>query len=285
MIESSPAPQDQPRDVLLEIERAIAELQQRHGERVRDLATQLLADVDAVHRAGLTHLIGAIRGMAGDAFVNRLVADPAIRLLLMSYDLVAVDRRLMAEEALDTVRGHLHAHGIDVEILEVVGGVVYVRLHGGGDTRLASEVVIRDVEEALRAGFIGFQELVTRPRSREVPIIPIDLRRAHRPVYRDVLDAADLAPGDMRAVELEGRPVLVVRTAAEWLAIANRCGETPLPLQYSRLEETTLHCSWHGCRYDVRTGTRLDAPGVRLAVFPVTVDEGKVRIAVGVEGP
>ena len=68
--------------------------------------------------------------MAGDAFINRLAADPAIRLLLMSYDLLAVDRRLLAEEALDTVRGHLHDHGIDVELSEVVGGAVYVKLHG-----------------------------------------------------------------------------------------------------------------------------------------------------------
>ena len=86
---------------------------------------------------GLSHLMDVIRGMGGDAFVNRLIGDPAIRMLLMSYDLVPVDRRLMAEEALDMVRGHLHSHGVDVEILEVVGGVVYVRIHGLGcdDTR------------------------------------------------------------------------------------------------------------------------------------------------------
>ena len=64
--------------------------------------------------------MGAIQSMAGDAFVNRLTGDPAIRLLLMSYDLLAVDRRTLAEEALDAVRGHLHAHGVDVELVEVL---------------------------------------------------------------------------------------------------------------------------------------------------------------------
>ncbi|HTG12574.1 MAG TPA: NifU family protein, partial [Candidatus Eisenbacteria bacterium] len=92
--------------------------------------TALLQGIDAVHRTALTHLVDAIRGMAGDAFVNRLAGDPAIRLLLMSYELLAVDRRLVAEEALDAVRGHLHDHGIDVELVDVVGGAVYVRLHG-----------------------------------------------------------------------------------------------------------------------------------------------------------
>ncbi|MBA3270007.1 MAG: Rieske 2Fe-2S domain-containing protein [Acidobacteria bacterium] len=283
MSEPSSSPHEPARDVLLDIERSIAELQRQHGGRVAELVVQLLADIDAVHRAGLTHLMDAIRGMGGDAFVNRLVTDPAIRMLLMSYDLVAVDRRLMAEEALDTVRGHLHAHGVDVEILEVVGGVVYVRLHGVAASRIAADAVAHDLEEALRAEFVGFQELVTRERTKAVTIIPVDLRRAHRPVYRDVLEVDAIEPGEMRPVDLDGHPVLVVRTPTEWLAIANHCGDTPLPLQFSRVDGTTLHCSWHGCQYDVRTGMRLDGPGARIAIFPVKVEEGKVRIAIGVE--
>lgn len=272
------------RDLLVEVEQLIAQLQGSHGPRVSEQVTQLLEDIDAIHRAGLTHLIQAIRGMAGDAFLNKLVADPAIRMLLMSYDLVAVDRRLQAEEALDTVRGHLHSHRIDVEILEVVGGVVYVRLHGLEAQQMAEQAVITDVEEALTAGFIGFQELVTRERhpSTSAPI-PVGIRRPHKPVYRDVLDAGMLASGGMQKVEIDGRPVLLLRAGNEWLAVGNRCGDTPLPLEFSRLEGAILHCSWHGCQYDIRNGTRLDRPGARLSVFPVSVQDGRVRIAVDVE--
>lgn len=272
------------RDLLVEAERLIAELQGGHGPVVSAQVTQLLDDIDAVHRAGLTHLMQAIRGMGGDAFVNKLIADPAIRILLMSYDLVPVDRRLQAEEALDSARGHLHARGVDVEILEVVGGVVYVRLHGVHTPEIAPEAVVRDVEEALRASFIGFQELVTRERQPRVSAVPLTLRRAHKPVYQDLPDVETIADGGMKGVEVDGRPVLIVRAAGEWLAVGNRCGESPLPLEFSRLEGTTLHCSWHGCQYDVRTGARIDAAGDRLAVFPVSVQDGKVRIAVDVEG-
>lgn len=285
MSEPEPSADDSSRDLLLEVEQLIAKLQDSHGPRVSEQVTRLLQDIDAIHRAGLTHLMQAIRGMGGDAFVNKLVADPAIRMLLMSYDLVAVDRRLQAEEALDTVRGHLHMHGIDVEILEVVGGVVYVRLHGLEAKRLSEEAVRRDIEEALRAGFIGFQELVARERqsASAAVAIPVGLRRAHKPRYRDVLDADALRAGEMKGVEVDGRPVLLVRAGEEWLAVGNRCGDTPLPLEFSRLDGTTLHCSWHGCQYDVRMGTRLDGPGDRLTVFPVNVENGKVRIAIDVE--
>ena len=271
-------------DLLLEVEQLIAELEHGHGPTVGERVTRLLKDVDAIHRAGLTHLMQAIRSMGGEAFVNRLIADPAIRILLMSYDLVAADRRLSAEEALDTVRGHLHAHGVDVEILEVVGGVVYVRLHGLAGSAIPEQAVLQDLEEALRAGFIGFQELVTRDPHATGPVISIGaLRRANRPVYRDVFDAATLKDGEMRAVDVEGQSALFARVDGEYLAVSNRCAGTPLPLEFSTLEGAVLRCSWHGCRYDLRTGGRVDGAGDRLAVFPVSVENGIVRIAIDVE--
>ena len=275
--------QEQP-DLLAEIEHLIGELQNRHGSDVREHTTKLLEDIDAIHRAGLTHLMTVIRSMGGDAFVNRLIADPAIRMLLMSYDLVPVDRRLMAEEALDAVRGHLHAHGVDVEILEVVGGVVYVRLHGLGATTLEESAVVHDLEEALRDGFIGFQELVPRERRHEPKPIPIGgLRHPHRPVYRGVLASNALAPGQMSEVDVDGTSVLIARVGDDHYAILNRCGDSPLPLHYGTLNGAEVTCSWHGCRYDVRTGARTDGVDARVGVFPVRVEDGHVRIAVDVE--
>lgn len=278
-------PGDSP-DLLADVERLIGELQNRHGVEVRDLVTRLLADIDAVHRAGLTHLMDAIRGMAGDAFINRLIADPAIRLLLMSYDLVPIDRRLMAEEAMDAVRGHLHARGIDLEILDVVGGVVYMRIHGLTAGGIDQADVVRDVEEALRDGFIGFQELVPRERASTATATTIaigGLRKAHRPVYHDALAAGALASGQIKGLDVNGQPILIARVGDDYFAVSNRCGESPLPLEFSTLEGTELVCSWHGCRYDVRTGVRLDRGGERLPVYPVRIENGRLLLAVEVE--
>ena len=274
------APSD---DLLVEIERLIDRLQHAHGAAVAAESTRLLEAVDAVHRAGLTHLMAVIRSMGGDAFVNRLIADPAIRILLMSYDLVAADRRLAAEEALDAARGHLHAHGIDVEILEVVGGVVYVHLHAAPGANLPEGAVLRDLQEALRAGFIGFQELVTRaPQSTAAPI-PLTLLR--RPIYVDAIAADTLADGAARAADVDGRAVLVVRIADEYVAVSNRCGSSPLPLEFSTVDGAELRCSWHGCRYNLHTGARLDATGDRLTVYPVRVQNGHVQIAIAAAVP
>lgn len=270
------------RDLLVDVERLIAELQGEHGPVVRARVEQLLQNVDAVHRAGLTHLMDAIRGMGGDAFVNRLIADPAIRMLLMSYDLVPIDRRLMAEESIDAVRGHLHARGIDIEITEVVGGVVYVRLHGvqaGGD---AEKAVVHDLEEALRASFIGFQELVTRGRTPAVTTIPVAGLRRNKPVYAEAAQLDALPDTSLTAVEAGGHAMVLVRSGHDVFALDNRCGSSPLPLQFSALEGTTLVCSWHGCRYDARTG-KPEGHGEPVRVFPVRIEEGRVLVAVDVE--
>ena len=147
-------------DLLVEVEQLITALADHPDPNVGETADALLANIDVVHRTALTRLMGAIQSMAGDAFVNRLTADPAIRLLLMSYDLLAVDRRTLAEEALDAVRGHLHSHGVDVELVEVLGGVVTVRLHGAPpQDDPAYAAVLRDIDEALSAGLLGFQEI------------------------------------------------------------------------------------------------------------------------------
>src|SRR4030095_12327823 len=153
-------------DILEEVQRLIDALESHPDPAVRADVTALLRGIDAVHRTALTHLVDGIRGMAGDAFVNRLAGDPAIRLLLMSYELLAVDRRLQAEEALDTVRGHLHGHGIDIELTDVVGGAVYVKLHGVARPNDA-DAIRHDLEEALTTGLLGFQELVLGDRAEQ----------------------------------------------------------------------------------------------------------------------
>lgn len=279
-------------DLLEEAEQLIATLSAHPDPAVGAAASALLERIDTVHRTALAHLMGAIQSMAGDAFVNRLTGDPAIRLLLMSYDLLAVDRRTLAEEAIDAVRGHLHSHGIDVELVEVLGGVISVRIHGVMPADASYAGVVRDVEEALRAGLLGFQELEihdgkgARVAAVDSTFLPAaSLQRAFRPVYCEVCRADEIAPGTMRGVIVDGAAVLLVRVGEELFAVRNACGESPLPLDYSTLDGTELRCSWHGCRYDVRTGRRLDRPDAareeHLTVLPVRVSDGLIQVVVG----
>lgn len=276
-------------DLLSEAEELIGILTTHADPAVGAATTALLQRIDAVHRTALQHLMGAIQSMAGDAFINRLTGDAAIRLLLMSYDLLAVDRRTLAEEALDAVRGHLHAHGVNVELVDVLGGVVAVRVHGIAPDVAAWGGVVADIEQALRAGLLGFQELdvrndlAERPAAVDSTFLPVAaLQRAFRPVYRDACATGDVAAGGVHGVLVDGVPVLLARVQDEFFAVRNTCGSSPLPLDYSLLDGTELRCSWHACRYDIRTGHRLDRPDAGrdelLQVMPVRVHEGRLQV-------
>jgi nitrite reductase/ring-hydroxylating ferredoxin subunit len=288
MAQPEPPDRDDAPDVFAEVDHAIARLQAHADPAVRTALEAVLRGVDGVHRAGLTHLVHALHGLGGETLINRLIADPAIRMLLMSYDLIATDRRLQAEEALDTVRGHLHDHGVDVEIQEVVGGVVYVRLHVDRDAPRPApptERIRADLEAALREYLIGFQELELRDRNRDAPpaavIPPAAILRANRPVYADALAADELPEGSMRAAAVNGISVLFARVEGQVYAVRDQCGDSPLPLALGTLDGGEVHCSWHGCRYDVRSGRRLDGEG-RLQVLPTAIEEGRIRVAVDV---
>lgn len=279
----------QPRDDLLdEIADIIDSLESYPDPAVREHVAALLGGIDAVHRTALTHLFTAIVGIGGEQFMDRLTADPAIRLLFMSYDLLAVDRRINTEEALDAVRGHLHSHGVDVELLDVGGSEVFVKLHGVEKSGLPVDAVRRDIEAALREGLIGFQILVIGERQRAPKAAELvklgGLRRANRPVYHSAFPATDLEPGETRAIEAGAESILIANVGGEYYAVAANCGDSPLPLAYSSLDDAVLVCSWHGCRYDVRSGVRADASGGdRIRVYPVRVEAGNVEVAVGVE--
>ena len=223
----------------------------------------MLEGIDAVHRAGLTHLVQALHGLSGDTLINRLIADPAIRMLLMSYDLIAVDRRLQAEEALDTVRGHLHEHGVDVEIQEVVGGVVYVRLHVArqdGHDALPLDRIRADLEAALREFLIGFQELEFRDRDLhaaaicDCPARGAQACQSARSIY-DALDADEVPEGTLRAAMVNDVSVLFGRVAGEVYAIRNQCGDSPLPLDlgHARRRGSAMFVAWLPLRHPLGT--------------------------------
>lgn len=277
----------EPDDLLEVVQRAITRLGQHADPAVRAEVEALLAGIDAVHRTALGRLVSALQSMGGDALMTRLVADPAIRMLLMSYDLIAVDRRLMAEEALDAVRGHLHAHGVDLELIDVVGGVVYLQFHGMDRGGVPEHLVRQDVELALREGLRGFQQLeigARQPTSSGGSVfVPLaGLRRLNKPVLQRVARSADLEPGRVLGVLVDGLAILVANVEGQFHAVQDRCGDSPLPLQFSPLAGHVLTCSWHGCQYDVRTGHRLDRPGPGLTVYPVSAAGGDVQVAVAV---
>lgn len=91
----------------------------------------------------------------------------------------------------------------------------------------------------------------------------------------------DLQPGVLKAVEIEGVPVLLysLERRNQVFAFRNTCPGSALPLHLGSIAQGELHCPWHGCRYDPRTGKQIGGSGLDLEPFNVTVREGNVFVA------
>ena len=275
----------------MEFDQAIAELDTLIDTLERDgdeRALMLLQLIDAVHRPGLELIAADERD------------HPVAQALLAMYDLAPLDDHTEVEEALDEIRPYIESHGGGLKLLDVEEGVVHVEMSGACNGCAGSAITLRrGVEEILRERYEGFKEVVAHePEGTEAQngngaagpqLLQIEglskVEGLRKPVFEQVAQLADLSPGELTAVEVDGKSVLLANVDNEVYAFWNVCPvDDRSPLDGGRLAGTALVCPWHNCAYDARSGKRVDDrpqdPG--LAVLPVAIRDGAVEVAVNV---
>ncbi len=258
----------------MDFDKAVAELDalvqtlERDGDQRALLLLQL---IDAIHRPALERIC------AGD------LEHPAARALLGMYDLVETGEFTLVEEALDQVRPYIHSHGGEVELLDVDDGRVHLRLSGACEGCAASAMTLtRGIEQALRDHFPSFREIVAEAPDRSSEAL-LQITPMKRPVFVDVAAFSDLATGELRGAVADDIPILLANVEDEIYAFKNACPIDGRPLDEGRLTGTVLVCPWHNCAFDARSGKRVDdETEPPLAVVPIAVHEGAVRVAVNV---
>lgn len=260
----------------MEFDKAVAELEalvetlEREGD---ERALLLLQLVDAIHRPGLERIA------AGDT------DDPLAQALLQMYDISPPADEVLVEEALDDVRPYINSHGGEIELLGVADGIVRLRMSGSCAGCAASALTLkRGVEEALRAHYPGFREVIAEEAEGDAGPQLLQIENLRRPVFTDAGAAANLSPGEVQATELEGIGLLLANYRGEIYALRDGCPVDGNSLGGARLTaEGVIVCPWHNCAYDVRTGARVDGEdGDGLTVVPVALQNGTVQVAVNV---
>ena len=93
-----------------------------------------------------------------------------------------------------------------------------------------------------------------------------------------VATAGDLSTGEGRVVEVEGRALALFNVDGVYHCIENACPHRGGPLGEGDLEGRVVSCPWHAWRWDVTTGANTNNPAVRVAAYPVTVEDGAVFV-------
>lgn len=88
----------------------------------------------------------------------------------------------------------------------------------------------------------------------------------------------EIAEGQGRVVEVEGRTLALFNVGGTLYAIDNTCPHRGGPLGEGDVEGAIVTCPWHGWRWDVTTGRNANNPTVQVACYPVSVERDGVFV-------
>ncbi|XP_078536284.1 apoptosis-inducing factor 3-like [Lissotriton helveticus] len=99
-------------------------------------------------------------------------------------------------------------------------------------------------------------------------------------ITREVCDETDLQDGEMKEFDVEGHPVLLVKSNGKFSAVGGKCTHYGAPLVKGVLVGDRVRCPWHGACFNTQSGDIEDYPGLdSLPCFKVVVNKGKVTIS------
>lgn len=103
---------------------------------------------------------------------------------------------------------------------------------------------------------------------------------AGKKITREVCDETDLQDGEMKEFDVEGHPVLLVKSNGKFSAVGGKCTHYGAPLVKGVLVGDRVRCPWHGACFNTQSGDIEDYPGLdSLPCFKVVVNQGKVTIS------
>ena len=94
-----------------------------------------------------------------------------------------------------------------------------------------------------------------------------------------ILSKAEL-PGDGEAREIpcDGKMLCIANVDGKISAMDNVCPHRGGPLGQGMIERGKVVCPWHGWAYDPTTGVPDQNPNVKVAVYPLKIENGDVLI-------
>jgi nitrite reductase/ring-hydroxylating ferredoxin subunit len=85
-------------------------------------------------------------------------------------------------------------------------------------------------------------------------------------------------PGGRALLRIEQRCMALFNINGEYHAIDDSCPHQGSSLASGKLDGRTVQCPAHGLRFDLRTGCMVNVPAMRIAVYPIQIEEGRVFV-------
>lgn len=116
-------------------------------------ARELVSLVLDLHGIGLARLLAVIaRSDEGATLVARLIDDDHIRAMLLLHGLHPEDMTTRVRRAVERLTPHLGVHGLRLDLVEIAGGQVRLRLSDSGAGTIQKQLLWalpREIEDAI----------------------------------------------------------------------------------------------------------------------------------------
>jgi 3-phenylpropionate/trans-cinnamate dioxygenase ferredoxin subunit len=106
--------------------------------------------------------------------------------------------------------------------------------------------------------------------------------------FHPVADVGDVGEGELLGVQTpSGEPVCLVKFRGEIHALSDCCTHSEFPISDGSLgPDGSLECTWHGARFDCRSGAVRKGPAEdALPVYEVRIEAGKVLVGPRIRRP
>ena len=96
--------------------------------------------------------------------------------------------------------------------------------------------------------------------------------------YQTVARVGEVVEGQGLPVEVDGRPIALFLAGGAYYAIDDMCPHQGAPLCDGSVDGKSVMCTWHGWRFSLEDGRRLDAPRGKVVTYPVRVVGDEIQI-------
>lgn len=288
---------------LAHVDALVGELQQLPDPASRALVEELLSTVLDLHGEALSRMLEAVgpRGEpAADRLIEVMAEDDLIRGVLLLHGLHPMNLRSRVEGALESVRPYMKTHGGGVELIDVAGDIVRIRLEGHCQGCPSSAVTLKlAVEKAIyeAAPDVSAIEVVEpddAPASGPPQIaglVSLPMASAARPAPRRSVAlsgewitlaarATHIENGSVLKTAADGESVVIARAGNVFYAYVAACPACEGRMEGATLDGAVLVCDSCAARYDIRRAGAGVGTDFRMEPLPLLEESGVLRIAI-----
>jgi Fe-S cluster biogenesis protein NfuA/nitrite reductase/ring-hydroxylating ferredoxin subunit len=290
---------------LAHVDALVGELQRLPDTASVAMVEELLSTVLDLHGEALSRMLDSLgpRGAEDtDRLLKRMADDDVIRGVLLLHGLHPQDLRTRVEAALESVRPYMRSHGGGVELLDVSGEVVRIRLEGHCQGCPSSTVTLKlAVEKAIyeAAPDVAAIEVINPPESAPagppmmsgLVALPVVASTAARAMPRPssgpagewvtlATRAVDIGNGMVLRTAVDGDAVLIARWADVFYAYVATCPACHGAMEAASLDGPVLVCDGCAARFDLRGAGAGIGCDHRIEPLPLLEEAGTMRVAV-----